>query len=224
MKYLGLDRYQVLSREDETTLLTEYARTKDPRIRDRLVMANMRYVIQVAKKRSGPTMPEEDLVQEGAIGLTEAIEKFDLSRGCKLLTFAVWYIRSRMQRHTYKMIQQVKRLTTVGARVAWCQGRFEIVRDLSLNETLGDSGAEHQDMLEDDTDLMAEIIEAEERADIRCKAIGAAEDERERSILSNRTLAEDPKTLREIGERMGVSRERVRQIEKRMLSRLRATC
>lgn len=92
-------QYDTLTADEETEIITEYQKTKDIKLRDKLVMANQRFVLSMAKKYSSNGNTILELVDVGTIGLLEAIEKFDITRGFKLLTFAADFIKREMSQY-----------------------------------------------------------------------------------------------------------------------------
>lgn len=88
-----------LSPETEVALFIEYKLNGNRKIKDRLILANLRWVITVAKQFSYPKIRLEDLINEGTIGMIKAIDKFDPTKGFTFLTFAVWYIRQEITQY-----------------------------------------------------------------------------------------------------------------------------
>lgn len=94
LQELRIDKSTIpLSKEDEVKLFNQYKMTGDLRIKERITKANLRWVVSVAKQYSYPKIKLEDLINEGNIGMIEAIDKFDVSRGTSFVTFATDYIR-----------------------------------------------------------------------------------------------------------------------------------
>lgn len=85
-------RYPLLSREDEVALARQ-ARAGDAKAQEKLVRANLRFVVSIAKKYVGNGVPLEDLINDGNLGLVKAAERFDPERGFKFISYAVWWIR-----------------------------------------------------------------------------------------------------------------------------------
>jgi RNA polymerase primary sigma factor len=92
-----ISRVPVMTREEEREAFVKL-RAGDRSQEERIVSANMRFVASIARNYKGQGLPMEDLVQEGAMGLHEAMKDFDHTMGVKLVSFAVWRIRMRMQR------------------------------------------------------------------------------------------------------------------------------
>jgi RNA polymerase primary sigma factor len=91
-----ISRYSLLARGEEVRL-SRRAKSGDERARQKLIEKNLRLVVSVAKRYRGMGLPFEDLIQEGNIGLIEAVERFDPERGHKFSTYAVWWIRKAVQ-------------------------------------------------------------------------------------------------------------------------------
>ena len=86
-----------LTPAEEYNLFVEYKSTGNPKIKERLIIANLRWVITIAKQFNYPKARLEDLISEGNIGLMKAFDKFDTTRGARFLTFATWYIRQEIK-------------------------------------------------------------------------------------------------------------------------------
>ena len=124
----------LLSPEEELALARSYRRTRDPRIAQRLVRANLRFVIRIAREYRAEGGRMSDLVQEGNLGLVQAVERFDPERQVRLVSYAVTWIRSRILNHILHSWSLVKIGTTAGQRRLF----------FSLNRTQG-AMARHQD-------------------------------------------------------------------------------
>ena len=88
----------LLSKEQETFLAKEYKEKQDQYAKDRLIQANLRLVVSIAKKFSGRGLPFLDLISEGNMGLAKAVDKFDYTKGFKFSTYATWWIRQAIAR------------------------------------------------------------------------------------------------------------------------------
>jgi RNA polymerase primary sigma factor len=171
----------------------------DAAARQKLIQANLRFVVSVARQLQNRGLPLEDLVNEGNIGLMKAVERFDPERGVRFITYAVWWIRQAM------------------LRALKAQGRLPQV---SVSEVLeaGEASLEDFSFLHPDEEF--------DRKTTRTQIANALHQlpERERRILDQRygLSARPPSTLAQMGESCHLSRERIRQLEKRALRRLRA--
>lgn len=166
--------------------------------RDELIKRHMPYIIRCAAKyrMSLPNL-YEDLIQEGVLGLCRAMETFDESRGLKFLTYADYWIRGYMGRAARK------------------ENKYILVDDerfLESKEFL--RRIESEDLEED---MIKKDIQ-DKAYDALCQA-GVST--RDLDIVLSRYLADTSISLQEIGDRYGISRERVRQIEERMVKRLK---
>ncbi|HZR92179.1 MAG TPA: sigma-70 family RNA polymerase sigma factor [Gaiellaceae bacterium] len=92
-----IGRYRLLSREEEAELMRRIEQG-DAEARDRMINANLRLVVSIAKRYQGQGLPLADLIQEGIIGLLRAVDKFDWRRRYKFSTYATWWIRQAIQR------------------------------------------------------------------------------------------------------------------------------
>jgi len=251
-----INKIPLLTREEENEI-SRKAITGDELAQTQLVKANLRFVVNVAKKYQNQGLPLDDLISEGNIGLMNAIERFDPDKGYHFISYAVWWIRqgilkaiyekSRMIRlplnRTNELIQIEKTrkmmLNEMGedpsdAEIARITGIKEqdvtelqaISRDLISLETpvFDDRGASKLgDFLEDATHTSPDekAIHSSLKSDIE-SVLGSLTDKeadilRHRFGLGNRK----PLSLKEIGDQYRLTKERIRQIEKKALSRLR---
>ncbi len=226
------------------------------RAREKLITANSRLVISVAKKYIGRGVPFLDLIQEGNIGLIRATKKFDWRRGHKFSTYATWWIRQavtraiadqgRTIRVPVHMGDQINKLLRIQHQLVQELGREPTVEELA--EEMGvppkkveqmlqasrhplslemptddDEDSVLGDFIKDETTLAPEEVATQSMLREQLEEILRLLPPREVRILQLRYGLLDGKayTLEEVGRKMGVTRERVRQIEAQALARLR---
>jgi RNA polymerase primary sigma factor len=270
-------KFKPLAAEQEQAL-GRRIREGDQEALDRLVEANLRFVVHYAKRYRGLGMSYMDLIHEGSLGLIEAAKRFDPERNVKFISYAVWWVRqaifhalsehARSFRLPQKLSGQVSRLETMRKRLEAELGRVpttdelaeknaavrlgaELGRpassdelaerlasskaeveqlllaagdDVSLSSAVGDDGnLELGDTLEQETIPSVEVEMIRSSFERRIQDMVGGLDEKEREVIRMRfgLDGEEPKTLQEIGETMGLSRERIRQIESRAKEKLR---
>jgi RNA polymerase primary sigma factor len=225
--------------------------------RDELVRHNMRLVISVARKYQNRGMPLSDLIQEGNIGLVRAADKFDVERGVRFATHAVWWIRqavtralsnksrtirlpiqfaqraSELFRTREELHQQLGRLPTVdelSVALKWPASKVRHVLmvsqppvDLDAKHGAEDSQDELVDFIPDDSTPQPENLTSARMLNSELESLLEGLPANEARVLRMRFGLVDGNvhSLSEIGRRMGLSRERVRQINNAALSTLR---
>jgi RNA polymerase sigma factor (sigma-70 family) len=182
------------------------ARRGDGRARDELVRRHLPLVLAFSRKQARGTVPLDELVQEGNLGLLRAVEKFDPDAGTRFSTYALWWIRAYVWRYL-KMARSAVRPRSGTVALA----------DLSLDAPL-DEDTDHTwlDRVEDDGPSPdARYADAERDARVRGKLnrVRRRVGELGWDIIHTRLQRDPPDTLEQIGRRWGVSRERVRQVE-----------
>lgn len=254
--FKDLKKYPPLSREEEIDLLKR-VKADDSRARARLILANLRFVVAVAKRyRHINDVPFEDLIAVGNLGLMRAAQRFDSEKNVRFISYAVWWIRQAMIQvvsshgnpirvplnrvHTGLKIKKLKetlqkRLNRRPTLEELAEAAFMKTKDLrkflreipsvvSMDTTPVDP---EEDLYLRDviTDYEADpLAEAEKRSlENELELVLSYLTERERIVLTHRFGLHDTKasTLEEIGKLLGVTRERVRQIEAQALTKLR---
>lgn len=216
----------VLDAERERALTLEYRRTRDPEIARTLVERNLRLVVKLARaadKTHGRWL--SDLVQEGCLGLIEAVQRFDPDKGVRLGTYAVFWIRAHILRFKLDNTRVVRGGRSREARAAFFRGE-PAPPELPLELPSGDKegGESLRDRLADSAPLVDSVLETEEALAQTRRCLTSFQvtlAPRERAILDERLLAEEPRPLRALASRFSLSGERVRQIERDLLQTLR---
>ena len=223
----------------------------DERAGRRLIEASLPFVITVATEYRRWGVPLEDLIQQGNLGLLKGAIRYEPERDCRLITYAVYWIRAEIRDYVVRAYRLVRIGGSKGERralrayrrtreddpekLAALSGisaeRVERLqpmlkqRDVSLDASIdGESPA--VDRLRDPGDSPEEIADQNDTADKRRARVDTALstlNERERWIIERRILGEDTVTLEALGKVLGISKERVRQIETRALEKLRGT-
>jgi RNA polymerase sigma-32 factor len=215
----------------------------------RLVEASLPFVIRIAKEYRRWGVPLDDLIQQGNLGLLRAAAKYDPSKECRLVTYAVYWIRAEIREYVIRSYRIVRLGTTrterralrsfrrtgvdsvealaesSGMPLARCQKLWPLLSqgDVSLDASWDDQSPAVERMPaasetpEDAVARQDEIRGVRAALDVALVQLG----ERERRIIEARMLSDEPITLEELGREMGVSKERVRQLEERARSRLR---
>ena len=256
-----VQRYSLLSKEEEHELAVRFFEDDDLDAAKQMVTSNLRLVVKIAYDYRQAYKNLLDLVQEGNIGLMQAVRKYDPYKGVKLSSYAAWWIRAYMLRYILNNHRLVKVGTTQAQRKLFFNLQKEKARlsamgieptaeviaerlnvperdvismdmrlaagDASLDVPVGTSEGRSvarvellpsEDVRVDDTLADAEVGD---QFSTKIHEFGEALVDKEKKIFADRLIAEDPKTLQTLGDEFGVSRERVRQIEKRLLKKLK---
>ena len=250
-----------MSRDEEKELTKAYYDTGDPALAAKLVTSNLRLVVKIAMDHQRFWMRNLlDLIQEGNIGLLQAVQKYDPFRGIKFSYYASFWIKA----YILKFIMDNWRLVRLGTTQAQRKLFYNLRREQEklqsqgitpgpklLSTRLGvsekdvidmsqrldswelsldapvreDSDEAHQNFLTDEeqSDAEDELVNQELRKLFHDELMAVRDtlDEKERDILDRRLLAENPMTLNELGEEHGVSRERIRQLQVRLMDKLK---
>lgn len=271
LAYLGfISNIAILEPEEVEELMAvmrDPARTEEERLaaREKLVLANTRLVINIARQYYHTGIHLMDLISEGTIGLMVAVEKFDPKKGFRLSTYATWWIRQRILRYIVNnqylirvpehVIDKINRLNRAGVRL-----RATLERDPTVEELAEETGLTLEDIEKYAASLpsiysLEESFESSDKDDSRGQGmherIGSGEDiimhvlnrkavsqmmklldDKEKLVIRLRyglsddqdplaPVSEESQTLEQIAQNMGVSRERVRQIERIALQKIK---
>jgi len=255
--YCALKQCVPLSSIEEDALIQRLKTRPTAQDRTLLITSNLRFVVTVARRYGQGGVPLEDLINEGNIGLIEAVQRFDPDRGTRFITYAVWWIRKsilaaianqsliRIPVYQQKKIKDLQEREKSLASPSLGGSGTNDLRNADVSQELeelihsmprgfplldtfaaqiaGKSGRSMDDLLEDESAVSPErqMMEDEDE-EIVAEAMRALKP-LELKIIRGRFGMEDgtPKLLRELAEEVGLSRERVRQIEKGAKTRIR---
>jgi RNA polymerase sigma-32 factor len=211
-----------LARAEETELARQYRRTREPKLAHRLVRANLRLVLTIAKEYAGPGRTEYlDLIQEGSLGLVEAAERFDPNRGVRFISYAAFWVRAFMLRYNLDTARLVRLGRSRADRKAFFQGeRPHAEVSLQAPASASPDALPLGDHLADADSLPADVALEQAQLD-RLFATSAAAFERtlphrEATVFRDRFLRPEPLPLQQIAARFSVTKERIRQVERKL--------
>lgn len=254
MKELG--RVPLISPEEEI-LLARRIQKGDKEAREKMILANLRLVVKIAKEYEGLGLPLLDLINEGNLGLMRGVMKFDPTKGVKFSTYGSWWIKQSIRRaisnysktirlpvHLEDKISKMRQATNefhqrtgrdpstdeLAEEMQVSPGKIAFLKEIatvtvSLDAPLGDddSGSSLGDIVEDThAQSPYQTLEQKTMRQLLAEVLKTL-DERENGILRYRFGFEDgvPHTLDEVGQRFGITRERVRQIQNLALGKMR---
>jgi RNA polymerase primary sigma factor len=250
-----ISKFVQLSPDEEKELGARVQRGDEEAFR-KLIEANLRFVVAMAKKYSRSGYPLHELINEGNLGLIEAVSRFDPTRGVRFITYASWWIRQailaaiahhgqvfsippKLKHELYRFDTKVADLTQelghrpsvdeiskgLGMTEADVRGMMEgPPTEVSLSALVGEeSETRLEDLIEDQSVAPVDEMLIAQSFEEQLQTLLSQLDDKERVIIERRFGLGDrePQTLAEIGSEMNLSRERIRQIEERALSKLR---
>jgi len=249
--------YDLLTREEECELARGIHRD-DPVALHRLVKANLRFVVSIAKEYAHYGVPLEDLINEGNLGLLKAAQRFDETRGYKFISYAVWWIRQsilaalanhskivRMPLNRARVLNQIKKVSgelqqklrrkpeaeeiakELGLSVDEVKDTLPLMQDnFFLDDFVGnDEDSTYLDFLEDTSSEGpdSQVMEDDLRESIS-RMLGDLKEREARVLRMYYGLGtEREMTLEEIGQVMGLTRERIRQIKEEAFEQIRSS-
>jgi len=256
-----VNRHPLLGPEEEKALLVEYQQSQDPDLAYKLITSNLRLVVKIAMEFQRYWMQNLlDLIQEGNIGLMQAVKKFDPFRGIKFSYYASFWIKAYILKFIMDNWKLVKIGTTQAQRKLFYNlnkeknrmlamgidpvpkllsekfsvSEKEIIEmdqrlgewELSLDAPISDDSSEdHKSFLpakEASPETALSELELKEVLRSKLRDFQKGLSRREKLIFEKRILADEPVTLQDLGEQFGVSRERIRQLEEKLLKKVKA--
>ena len=258
-----IKKFPLLSHEDEENLANEWISKNSYDAAHKLINSHLRLVVKISMKFRGYGLPLNELISEGNIGLIQSLNRFDPSKGFRLSTYAMWWIRASIQEFILHSWSLVKIGTTAAQKKLFfnlrsLKGKLKALEDGDLPPELVTEIAERLEVSENDVVDMnrrmaghdhslnnpysadnddewinglpddnenhenkflhkEELFKRREMLKTALKNL----DDRERRIITQRRLVDDPLTLDELSKSFGISRERVRQVEVRAFEKLR---
>lgn len=257
----SINRFPLLTTEEELDLATRLQRDNDLSAARQLIISHLRVVVSVARGYIGYGLPQADLIQEGNIGLMKAVKRFDPSRGVRLVSFALHWIRAEIHEYILRNWRMVKIATTKAQRKLFFNLRsmrqstaplklqevdviarqlkvgasdvlemetrfngYEVTLDPTVNDE-DDCYAPIAYLASTPEDEPSRVIDLKQQETMQSDGLLQALsslDERSRSIIEARWLAEEGRTatLHELADKFGVSAERIRQIEQKAMQKM----
>ena len=253
----AIDKLPLLTYDEEYEIALK-AKNGDKKAREKLINANLRFVVSVAKKFRGQGMPLEDLINEGNIGLMTAVDKFEPEKGYHFISYAVWWVRQAILKALAEQSRPVRLpLNRSNELIQIVRAKNDLIHnrgnsDPSVDEIAAASGLDVtlvKNLLEVTRDMISfdSPIKGDEEGDssyfdfVEDKAQSPEEDvvnhmmekdvrgllsvlgEKERDIIEKRYgfNGNEPMSLKAIGDEYNLTKERIRQIEKAALQKLR---
>lgn len=257
----SLNAYPLLSAEEELATAKRYRENHDTAAAQILVLANLRLVVKIAYDYARTGIHILDLIQEGNIGLLQAVREFDPYKGVKLSSYASYWIKAYIRSYILKNWSLVKMGTTRAQRSLFYKlqkekNKLELMgldpepkylaerlqvkekdviemsqrlssKDISLDQPMYSDDPQSDSLLnsiKDTSSALDEVLAGREVEDEFVDRLNHFERTltgKELIIFRERLRAEEPKTLQEIGTHYGITRERVRQIEARVMEKLK---
>ena len=259
-----IKKFPVLSEEQEKELINDLQQNGNIQAAQVLVTSHLRLAAKIAFSYRSYGLPLLDIISEANIGLMQAVKKFDLNKGVRLATYAIWWIKAAINDYILRSWSLVKigtraaqkklfyNLQRIKARLGIFENKElapDVVKniaselmveekdvkemnrrlcggDASLNVAVSDEDEDERiDLLVDKTQNIEENLARRQEARTKSEILATCLlklDEREQYIIKHRMLTDTPDTLADISSKFNISRERVRQIEKKAFEKLQS--
>jgi RNA polymerase sigma-32 factor len=259
-----LNHYPMLTSEEERDLANRYRDEGDLEAAKKLAVTHLRLVAKIAMEYRNASGNALDLIQEGNIGLLQAIKNFDPERGARLATYASWWIKSYILKYIldnfrlikigttktqkklfYNLMKEKRKLEAMGYMATpvelskklgvaekevvemhkrLTEPEYGLSAPVKAGNNDGQGSATLQDFIPNSDEPIDSRVSRSQSDDIlknKFEEFAATLGERDRRIFKERLLAELPLTLQVIADEFGITKERVRQLETKLISKLR---
>ena len=210
-KYLDEINRESLLNEDEERELSARVLRGDSRAMNRLVEANLRFVVAIARQYQGKGLSMEDMVSEGNIGLMKAASRYDATRGLRFVNYAVVHIRRQIEKALRAESSELRVESRASGETRSVDAPLGAKSNMNLLSVLADSNAP----MADTRVYNSSVERAVERA------LSSLDDRESRVVNAYFGIGQENLSLAEIADDMGLRRERVRQIRDRALRRMK---
>lgn len=248
-----ISKFPIYSEEEEK-ILGERINRADKDALEKLIQANLRFVVSYVKKYQGMGLSLLDLINEGNLGLIEAAKRFDPHRNVKFISYAVWWIRQAIihaltqssriyhipQKLSDQILQKKRKTAQLKAELGKDPTREDIARsmgisvedvedlemleerEISLSDRFNEDDMQMEEKISDEINPSVEYQIIKNSIEHELREILGELEEKEALVLKSRFGLDDdqPRTLQEIGDRLHLTRERIRQIEQKAMRKL----
>lgn len=208
----------MLELEQERSLIRRWQNRQDRSALEELILSHVRQVYSLVMRTSYDLSDREELVAEGVVGLIMAAERFDLAREVRFSTYAQWWVRNRVSAARASMSSVVD----LPSRVK--RGLNGSLSSQSIEYAKDENSEDWSERLESDDPTPEEQVIANSTHQSLRQVIGEVMnelEEMEREILVSRNLNQVPATIEDLAQRLGMSRDRLRQVERRAMARMK---
>lgn len=250
-KYFKEIRKSDLLSPDEEVELAKRIQEGDKEATDKLVNSNLKFVISIAKEYQGQGLSLSDLISEGNLGLVKAATRFDHTRGFRFISYAVWWIKqsiiqslndnARIIRLPSNVITKISNMKKEIEKTQSIKDRDVSIEEMkgsenyvnlsmipscgSINEVINDEGNELHEVIQDKSNEKDDgIYEIDERVKSEIKTALNKLSDREKDIIESYfglNTDIEPMTLEAIGDKFGITKERVRQLKEKAIRKMR---